>query len=90
MLFYSSGVLSIFSHCPKFIIESGIYKGQGTWLFRQACPEANIFSIDPVLENRVYIDNEVTYFTEDFSTILWNKYVNPDETLCFFDDHQNA
>ena len=75
---------------PKFIIESGIYKGQGTWLFRQACPEANIFSIDPVLENRVYIDNEVTYFTEDFSKILWNKYVNPDETLCFFDDHQNA
>lgn len=75
---------------PKYIIESGVYKGQGTWMFRQVCPKAQIFSIDPVLESRVYIDDTVTYFTEDFSTILWNKYLKPEETLCFFDDHQNA
>lgn len=75
---------------PENIIESGIYKGQGTWLFRQVCPEAKIFSIDPVLKNRVYIDDTVTYFTEDFSRIQWKKYVEPKKTLCFFDDHQDA
>lgn len=75
---------------PKNIIESGVFKGQGTWLFRQACPKAKIYSIDPILEQRVYIDENVTYFTQDFSTINWNEILDPKETLCFFDDHQDA
>ncbi len=75
---------------PKNIIESGVFKGQGTWLFRQACPDANIFSIDPVLEKREYIDKDVTYFTEDFGLIDWDKYLDTKDTFIFFDDHQNA
>ena len=75
---------------PKYIIESGVFKGQGTWLFRQACPEAKIFSIDPILTQRVYIDEQVTYFLEDFSKIQWDNYLDPKVTLCFFDDHQDA
>lgn len=75
---------------PKNIIESGVWKGLGTWIMRQACPDARIFSIDPILENRVYIDNNATYFTEDFSKIEWGGYLEPKETFIFFDDHQNA
>lgn len=75
---------------PKYIIESGIFKGQGTWLFRQVCPNARIFSIDPLLEQRTYIDKQVTYFAEDFSRIQWDNYLEPKDTLCFFDDHQDA
>ena len=75
---------------PANIIESGVFKGQGTWLFKQACPEAKIFSIDPVLEQREYIDDTAVYFTEDFSMINWTEYLDPKDTLVFFDDHQNA
>ena len=75
---------------PENIIESGVFKGQGTWLFKQACPEAKIFSVDPVLEQREYIDDTAVYFTEDFSMINWTEYLDPKDTLVFFDDHQNA
>lgn len=75
---------------PKNIIESGIFKGQGTWLFRQTCPEAKIFSIDPALEQRQYVDKTVTYFTDDFCFIDWKQYLDMKETFIFFDDHQNA
>lgn len=73
---------------PKFIIESGVYKGQGTWLMVHACPNAKIFSIDPNLARRVYVDDRVTYYTKDFSLIDWE--VEPEDTFCFFDDHQDA
>lgn len=76
---------------PKYIIESGVYKGQGTYLMSNAYPEAKIFSIDPDLSQRRYINDEVTYYTMDFASIDWNKEgINCKETLCFFDDHQNA
>lgn len=75
---------------PKYIIESGIYKGQGTWMMRQACPKAKIFSIDPRLEQREYIDSQAIYFVEDFNDIPWVEYLESENTLCFFDDHQNA
>ncbi len=75
---------------PKNIIESGVYKGQGTWVFRQALPDVRIFSIDPDLDQREWIDEKAEYFTEDFSMINWSQRLDPEETLCFFDDHQNA
>ncbi len=75
---------------PKNIIESGVFKGQGTWLMAKVCPEANIFSIDPNLAQRVYINNNVKYFSEDFSFINWNDILEPEDTICFFDDHQDA
>lgn len=75
---------------PDNIIESGVFKGQGTWILRQAAPNAEIFSIDPNLNKRVYIDKEARYFTDDFSIIDWGTYIRGGETLCFFDDHQNA
>ena len=75
---------------PDNIIESGVWKGQGTWLFRQTLPKVNLYCIDPILENREYIDEYATYFKEDFSLIDWSVYLNNGKTLCFFDDHQNA
>lgn len=75
---------------PKYIIESGIYRGQGTWIMRQACPEAKIFSLDPILERIEYVDSKVMYFRDDFNDISWENYLDPLNTLCFFDDHQNA
>ena len=32
---------------PKYIIESGVWKGLGTWFFEKASPNSKIISIDP-------------------------------------------
>ena len=73
---------------PKFLIESGIWKGLGTWFFEQASPETKIISIDPELKFREYISPKVTYQTTDFLLTDWS-YLPTDETFIFFDDHQN-
>ena len=31
---------------PKVVIESGVFRGQSSWLIQQACPNAKIISID--------------------------------------------
>ena len=68
------------------IIESGIWKGQSTWLLEQACPNAKILSIDPSLHFREYISPSpnVQYTNIDFTE--W-ELPDPKNTLCFFDDH---
>jgi len=76
---------------PKYVIESGVYQGVGTWFFEQAVPNAQIFSIDIDLDSRKYISDNVIYCNKDFTLIDWGKYkIIKEETLCFFDDHQNA
>ena len=75
---------------PKNVIESGIWKGQGTWLIENAVPNASIFSIDLNLSLREYISDKVNYFDKDFSDIDWSIIANKNDTVLFFDDHQNA
>jgi hypothetical protein len=75
---------------PDFVIESGIFKGQSTWLIETTLPKAKILSIDINLNQREYISNSknVTYSNSDF---INHDYSNiPDNSLVFFDDHQNA
>ncbi len=74
---------------PEIIIESGIWKGQSTWLLEQACPEARLISIDLDLSSREYVSKDVTYFDRDFSELDWSD-IPTASTLVFFDDHQNA
>lgn len=76
---------------PKYIIESGVWYGQGTWFFEKACPDSSIICIDPYLDNIRYTSPNAQYTKVDFSNINWNSTeVIPSKTLCFFDDHQNA
>ena len=72
---------------PKYIIESGIWRGLGTWFLEQACPDAKIISIDINLGRREFISPNVEYTTEDFSLKNWD-FIDKENTLCFFDDHQ--
>jgi hypothetical protein len=69
------------------IIESGIWKGQSTWLLEQACPDAQIWSIDPALYLREYVSPSVLYFSQDFTVIDWWQRLLAKDTLVFFDDH---
>ncbi len=74
---------------PKHVVESGVYKGQTTWLIEQACPDATITCIDPHPELREYTSERADYSEEDFSLHDWSN-LDAARTLCFFDDHQNA
>ncbi len=72
---------------PTHIVESGVFKGLGTWLLEQAAPEAQFFCIDPDPGVRVYSGVRATYLTEDFARIAWD--APRETTLLFFDDHQD-
>lgn len=74
---------------PPLIVESGVYKGQSTWLLEQACPTARIIAIDPQLSQREYISDRVSYFDRDFSELDWSDE-ETQSALIFFDDHQDA
>jgi hypothetical protein len=74
---------------PDYIIESGIYKGLGTWFFEKAAPKAKIHSIDLDLSKREYISRNAVYHNKDFRFIDWRN-IAKENALCFFDDHQNA
>jgi hypothetical protein len=77
---------------PKLIIESGVYKGQGTWMMRKCCPESKIISIDLDLTQIIYKDDKTMYHNRDISEIDLKVYLenfNPEEVLVFFDDHQD-
>jgi hypothetical protein len=72
---------------PELVVESGIFKGQSSWLIENTLPKAKIISIDLNLENREYISKNIQYSNldfryQDFTTI-------PENSLVFFDDHQN-
>lgn len=69
------------------IVESGIWKGQSTWLLEKTCPNSKIISIDPNLNYREYISPNVEYKSIDWKYIYIK---DPANTICFFDDHQNA
>lgn len=74
---------------PKLIIESGIWKGQGTWLIEQACPQAQLICIDINLSRLIYRSSKAQYFDQDFDLVDFSSYDLTD-AICFFDDHQNA
>jgi len=79
---------------PKHIIESGAFKGVGTWFLRQAAgPNVQLVVVSP--ENpSIYRDPAGRYFTgkdfQDFAKIDWCSVLDPAETLLFIDDHQSG
>lgn len=76
---------------PPLIIESGVWYGQGTWFFEQACPAAKIICIEPDQARIMYRSDKALYVQHDFKNIEWNTLsVDRSKVLCFFDDHQDA
>ena len=82
---------------PLHVIESGIYKGHGTWILRQAAPQAQLIMLDPNGGGLVYKDtkNSSLYMTgkafKDFAQVDWKSMnLDMDRTLVFIDDHQSG
>lgn len=74
---------------PKLVVESGIWQGLGTWIIEKACPNAQVICMDPDLSRLIYRSETATYTTVDFSKYDFPKF-EPEHTVVFFDDHQNA
>ena len=72
---------------PSLVIESGVFKGQSTWLIENTLPKSDIISIDIDLSQREYISKKSRYSDIDFK--FQNLSEIPDDTLVFFDDHVN-
>ena len=72
---------------PSFVIESGVYKGQSTWLIENTLPNCEILAIDIDLSKRKYISKNVNYSDKDFKYHDFSSI--PENTLVFFDDHVN-
>jgi len=73
---------------PSVVIESGVWKGCGTWVIEQACPRATLHCIDLDLSRVEYRSSRASYHKKDFSTLHLGQL--PPDTVAFFDDHQNA
>ena len=71
---------------PLNIIESGIWRGQTTWLIKKISKKANIFSIDTDLSQRQIILKNVNYLNKDITKYDWSK-LDKDRTIIIFDDH---
>jgi len=72
---------------PSFIIESGVFKGQSTWLIENTLPNSEILSIDIDLSQREYISKKAKYSDIDFKNQNFSNI--PKDTLVFLDDHVN-
>lgn len=75
---------------PKYVIESGVWRGQGTWLIESTVPDAKLFCIELNQNFITYRSENATYFDTDFTSINWDSIENKADCVLFFDDHQNA
>ena len=50
---------------PNRIIESGVFKGQTTWLINEILPDTKIVGIDPFLQQIIYEGKNTKYITTD-------------------------
>ena len=51
---------------PPYIVESGTFKGQSSWIILQACPKSKIISIDTKPTKISYKNKKIIYLTKDF------------------------
>tara|TARA_B110001452_G_C15203127_1_gene417457 strand:- start:272 stop:1102 length:831 start_codon:yes stop_codon:yes gene_type:complete len=72
---------------PDLVIESGIFKGQSTWLIENTLPNVELICLDIDLSNRVYVSKKAKYSNLDFKFHNFSKI--PENTLVLFDDHVN-
>ena len=74
---------------PSFVVESGVFKGQSTFIIENSLPDSQIISLDVNFDNLEYRSKNVEYLNTDFNSVNWSKY-NTIDSVCFFDDHQNS
>lgn len=76
---------------PNLVIESGVWRGIGTFIIEKALPNAEIICLDIDFSFRHYISSspKVHYIRKDFFHVDWTKY-DINNSLIIIDDHQDA
>jgi len=72
---------------PNDIIESGIWKGNGSFALRYGWPQARFYGFDIDLSNRQWINQRGEYFENDITSNL--HILEYGKILSYFDDHIN-
>jgi hypothetical protein len=72
---------------PKLIIESGTFKGFSAWVFRQACPDAELHCFDISFAELAWRDPAIHYHEHDWTQDRNLNGRSTEQALCFFDDH---
>lgn len=73
---------------PDFILESGTYRGNSSWLFRQACPGAAIQTHDVDHAQLAHRAADIDYIEGDWMDSPLPDF-DPGRAVAFFDDHIN-
>ncbi|MEX0923852.1 MAG: hypothetical protein WDZ84_13870 [Rhodovibrionaceae bacterium] len=73
---------------PDFILESGTYRGNSSWLFRQACPQAAIQTHDVDHGQLAHRAEDIVYIEGDWMDSPLPDF-DPARAVAFFDDHIN-
>ena len=74
---------------PDLIVESGVFKGLGTWLLEQASPDAQLICLDVNFGNLMYRSAKAEYCEMDLSLMDFSER-DLSNAIAFIDDHQNA
>lgn len=69
---------------PSRIIESGSWKGNSSYIFFHACPEAKLICHDIDLSNLMWRHPNIIYVEADITRM---SYTGSYDDLVFFDDH---
>ena len=87
-----SNLKHLYDYCiklkPDIIIESGTWKGNSSYLFHKACPNAVIICHDINFSNLMWKNNRINYREKDIEEYLYQPPTIK-QVLLFFDDHIN-
>lgn len=71
---------------PELVVESGVFRGFTTWVFRHACPHARQYAFDISFAERQRVEEGVVYHETDWMNVsIQTEKVAP--ALIYFDDH---
>lgn len=73
---------------PKLIVESGVWKGQTSWLMNQAVRDPKQYAFDINLKNLCIKEEGITYIEGDWSDYNFPNVIH-EKSMCFFDCHIN-
>jgi len=72
---------------PDTIVESGTWKGNGSYLFYHAMPGSYITCFDISFDQLLWDHAWITYLKYDITKADWSDLYDNERTLIFFDDH---
>jgi hypothetical protein len=73
---------------PELIVESGTHKGGSSWVWRSACPNAELHCFDLSFDALAYRHPSIVYHEHNWTDRPLS-FTVPRRALCYFDDHVN-